>query len=113
MKAARQTLEYSASNASISTIALGHCRNALGQDTIDYQLARGALGLEVHLMATLTIGTWAIATQPAAAADVSALPARAAAADKGGDPAATNFLCFPASTTSADGWILPSRASAP
>ena len=43
----------------------------------------------LHLMAALTISTWAVATQPAAAADISALLARAAAADKGGDPAAT------------------------
>ena len=43
----------------------------------------------LHLMAALTISTWAVATQPAAAADISALRARAAAADKGGDPAAT------------------------
>jgi len=42
-----------------------------------------------HLMAALTISTWAVATQPAAAADISAVLARAAAADKGGDPAAT------------------------
>jgi len=42
-----------------------------------------------HLMAALAISAWAMATQPAAAADISALLARAAAADKGGDPAAT------------------------
>ena len=43
----------------------------------------------LHLMAALTISTWAVAIQPAAAADISALLARAAAADKGGDSAAT------------------------
>lgn len=43
----------------------------------------------LHLMAALAIGTWAVATQPAAAADVSGLLARAAAAEKSGDPAAT------------------------
>ena len=43
----------------------------------------------LHLMAALTISTWAVATQPAAAADISTLLARAAAANKGGDPAAT------------------------
>ena len=43
----------------------------------------------LHLIAALTISTWAVVTQPAAAADISALLARAAAADKGGDPAAT------------------------
>ena len=42
-----------------------------------------------HLMAALAISAWAMATQPAAAADISALLARAAAADKGGDPVAT------------------------
>jgi len=43
----------------------------------------------LHLMAALTISTWAVAMQPAAAADISTLLARAAAANKGGDPAAT------------------------
>jgi hypothetical protein len=42
-----------------------------------------------HLMAALTISAWAVATQPAAAADIGAPLARAAAANKGGDPAAT------------------------
>ncbi|MEX2164249.1 MAG: hypothetical protein WD823_08405 [Sulfuricaulis sp.] len=43
----------------------------------------------LHLMAALSISTGAVAAQPAAAADINALLARAAAADKGGDHAAT------------------------
>lgn len=41
------------------------------------------------LVAVLTISSWAVASPPAAAADINALLARAAAADKGGDHAGT------------------------
>ena len=43
----------------------------------------------LRLMAALAISTGAMITQPAAAADISAQLARAATADKSGDPAAT------------------------